>query len=100
MNVDEAFTFVKNTKPGLVYVAGKTSTGKSTFADRLYTRLGYQVINLDAIVDEAVIQPFRLKDRGEAFGEVYKERSQTIWIEAFTGAARTAIKQCKHRDQA
>ena len=91
MTPDEAFAFVKQRQPRLIHVSGKTSTGKSTFAARLRDELGYQIIELDTVVNDAVIVPLKLQNRGAVFDEVYKQRNQLGWIRAFTKAAQRLI---------
>ena len=100
MTPSEAFAFVATSRPSIVCVAGKTSTGKSTFARRLHEECAYHVIDLDSIVDEAVIQPFQLTNRGEVFIAVYKERTQRAWLEAFVTAAQAALVVCQELGQA
>lgn len=54
MTVDEIYQTIATEKPVVIYVSGKTSTGKSTFGRRLRDELGYQVIELEAILLDIV----------------------------------------------
>jgi adenylate kinase family enzyme len=91
MNIDEAFKYVEREKPQIIHLSGKTSTGKSTFARELHDRLGYRIVELDQIVRDSVIAPLGLENRGDAFIEVYKERSKSEWIQRFIIATRNEI---------
>lgn len=50
MTVDEIYKDIAKQKPLVIYVSGKTSTGKSTFGRRLRNQLSYQVIELEAVL--------------------------------------------------
>ena len=54
MAVDEIYKDIIQKRPSVVYVSGKTSTGKSTFARKLQDDLGYYVIELEAVLLEIV----------------------------------------------
>lgn len=54
MTVEEIYKDIATQKPPIIYVSGKTSTGKSTFGRRLRDHLGYQVIELEAVLLEIV----------------------------------------------
>jgi hypothetical protein len=92
MTTAEAFLYVKERQPQFIHVTGKTSTGKSTFSRRLKDELGYEVIDLDAEVDNAVIQPLQLKQRGQVFFEVYKHRNKLDWIERIVVAVQQKMR--------
>lgn len=94
MTVNELYASVADRKPRLVYLTGKTSTGKSTFASRLSSEFGYAVINLDEIVVQSVIVPRDLaSQRSEVFFEVYKHRNKLDWIADFINAAHDVINR-------
>lgn len=93
MTAEEIYNFVKTNKPSLVYLSGKTSTGKSTFANKLVQDFGYKVVELDQIVKSAVIQRFNLTNEGTTFVEVYRGRDKMLWIEEFVKAARNLIEK-------
>jgi adenylate kinase family enzyme len=52
--MDEIHQDIAGQKPPVIYLSGKTSTGKSTFGRKLRDELGYQVIELEAILLEIV----------------------------------------------
>lgn len=54
MTVTKIYQDIANQKPPVIYVSGKTSTGKSTFGRRLHDELNYQVIELEAVLLEIV----------------------------------------------
>lgn len=54
MTVDEMYAAIAEQRPPVIYVSGKTSTGKSTFGRRLRDELGYRVIELEAVLLEIV----------------------------------------------
>lgn len=91
MTFDEALKFVKDTKPNILYIGGKTSTGKTTFASQLQRSIEYHVVELDKVVHESVVQPFQISDEGKAFNEVYKRRDKPEWINAFIKAADNQV---------
>jgi adenylate kinase family enzyme len=93
MIADEAFKYIEIEHPRLVHVTGKTSTGKTTFANRLKNELGYDVIELDRLATEAVIKPLRLTGRGHIMFELYKQRNELKWIGLLVAAARQKIQR-------
>jgi len=54
MTTDQIYQQIVEKKPKVIYISGKTSTGKSTFSRRLRDELGYQVIELEAVLLEVV----------------------------------------------
>jgi adenylate kinase family enzyme len=50
MTRDDAYESISNNKPTVIYISGKTSTGKSTFGRKLREELGYHVIELEAVL--------------------------------------------------
>lgn len=50
MTVAEIYQTISTQKPPIIYLSGKTSTGKSTFARRLRDELGYKIIELEAVL--------------------------------------------------
>jgi gluconate kinase len=91
LTIEEAYATIAQQQPRLLYVAGKTSTGKSTFAQRLRDALGYAIIELDDVVKQDIIPAFDLTDEGTAFVELYKERHNPELTAAFEAAAKARI---------
>lgn len=91
MNIDQVYTIVKEDKPQILYISGKTSTGKSTLAKKLSQDFGYQIIELDEIVYSAVVKPINLLRPEEAFLEVYRHRNKLDWIKLFLNATNDLI---------
>jgi len=54
MTTDELYDTISEQRPSVVYISGKTSTGKSTFGRLLRDKLGYQVIELEAVLLDIV----------------------------------------------
>lgn len=54
MTVAEIYQDIVEQRPPVIYVSGKTSTGKTTFGRTLRDQLGYQVIELEAVLLEIV----------------------------------------------
>lgn len=54
MIVDELYKVIASEKPQVIYLSGKTSTGKSTFARMLQKHLQYAIVELEAVLLEVV----------------------------------------------
>lgn len=83
MTIEEAFTWVSRNRPGVLHISGKTSTGKSTFAEQLESRLGYAVVECDEMVYKGVIEPLELDVAQDVVAEVYKRRVHLDWVARF-----------------
>ena len=77
--------------PRLIFIIGKTCTGKSTFAKSLDEQ-NYKHLELDYIVLESVIKKFKLSDRDKAFS-VYKGIANSDWQNSFETAVRSLIEE-------
>jgi 2-phosphoglycerate kinase len=93
MTVDEAFSNVLEHRFRVIYLGGKTSTGKSTFANRLKDSLDYRIVELDQVLFQSLVQVHNQDDEGHIFIEVYKLRQRLDWIEEFVSAVRLRIEQ-------
>ena len=94
MHIADAFAYVNSEQPDFIHISGKTSTGKSTFAAKFSEELGYEVIELDKIVEESVIKPLGLMpEAGAVFREIYKVREKPEWIKMFVDASQKIIKE-------
>ncbi len=80
---------IKNDSPKIIYISGKTCTGKSTFA-RSLKEFGYEHLELDFLVHESVKDKFNIKDNGEAF-KVYKGIAPIDWQNSFEFATHKYI---------
>lgn len=96
MNLEQALASVAGKQPQIIHLSGKTSTGKSTFAKKLSEQFGYKLIELDLVVRDSVINALNLQDEGQAFVNIYKNRTQHDLIELFMSATKTIIQ--KHLD--
>jgi len=100
MNSEDAFRFVAKTKPSLLYITGKTCTGKTTFARRLAELHDYQVIVLDDIVRQAVVRPLGLQaQEPEVYVSVYRTTERPEWIDRFVNEVRKQIAACFEHQQ-
>lgn len=86
---DELSELVKNSLPRLIFITGKTCTGKSTFA-RSIVELGYEHLELDFVVRESVVNKFEESKGGKAFS-VYKGEAPKDWQDSFEAAAKKLI---------
>lgn len=93
MNIQDALELIKSESPQIIYLSGKTSTGKSTFANKLRDEFGYVALGLDDIVYQHVIKALQLKDSQHVFIEVYRQRSKPVWLRRFITAAREEINR-------
>jgi hypothetical protein len=90
MKAHEALRRIAEERPRVVYLSGKTCTGKTTLAQKLGQE-GYSIIELDPIVKESVAIPFGLPD-GDAFIAAYRDQGPAGSADAFAHAARAAIE--------
>jgi len=97
MNLGEVYEQIKSAKPRIVYISGKTSTGKTTFAHQLAENLGYVSVSFDRIVQKNVVEKFDVVDIPKAYVVAYRLGEPSEWREAFiTGAQQelqTAVLQ-------
>lgn len=92
MNIKEAAELVAATKPSLLYISGKTCTGKTTFAREIAERFGYVIITLDEIVLDAVIRPLGLEAKeGDVFVDVYRTAETPDLVNRFVAETRKRI---------
>lgn len=93
MTTGEAYESAAAHKPSVIYLTGKTCTGKTTFAGRLRASVGYEVVRLDDIVHDAIIVPLNLqKIEGDVFVSVYKTADNPEWRELFVAKVREHIQ--------
>ena len=88
---DKLFTYIKDTKPTIVYVSGKTSTGKTTFSNKLSAELGYFQIEFDQIVNDSVVKKYDIKNGTDAFIVSYRDGEPNEWRESFINAAKYTL---------
>lgn len=91
MNRDEAFKFIEGIKAPVIFLTGKTSTGKTTFSKELVGRLGYTTIELDNIVNEFIVKDNPTEKTSDIFIDVYRNASNQIWKDQFINATKNAI---------
>lgn len=90
MNNTETVEFIKSNHPRLVYLSGKTCTGKTTFAD-LLCKFDYEKIELDAIVVESVVKKFGVQS-GDGFRTAYRGLGPVEQTDSFINAAKAEIQ--------
>lgn len=81
-------TDLHKAQPRLIFLTGKTSTGKTTLSNQLKGQ-GYQVVNLDPVVIDSVVKKFKVEEQ-IAF-RVYGGKVAEEWISSFVEAARVVI---------
>lgn len=86
LSSDGLSELVKNKLPRLIFITGKTCTGKSTFAKSI-VELGYEHLELDFVVRESVVNKFEESKGGKAFF-VYKGDAPGEWQDSFEAAAK------------
>lgn len=82
---------ITHQQPHLIYLSGKTCTGKTTFANYLVAH-GYAHIELDQIVEASIVQRFHLDPPGQAFVTAYADEGPAEYAESFIAAARNEIR--------
>lgn len=88
---DEVIHVIGIQHPQLIYLTGKSGTGKSTLASKLHDAHGYKVIELDKIVFDAVINPQKLTDAPTVFVDVYRKRDRHDLLDPFIAALQKII---------
>ncbi|MFM2423800.1 MAG: hypothetical protein RLZZ70_187 [Candidatus Parcubacteria bacterium] len=91
MNAIDVIDKIEEQKPRVVYLSGKTCTGKTTFAKKLQ-ELGYLIIELDPVVMKSVVIPFDVKP-GEGFLTAYRGMGSKEQTQAFIDAAKKEIQE-------
>lgn len=95
LSIEEIENKLKEEETKLVFVSGKTCTGKSTFARRISNQ-GYFHLEIDYVVLKSVVEKFNVLQRDEAF-LVYKGKAFHEWQKSFEEAAKKLI--LKHIDK-
>ncbi len=84
MTIDEIYSAIATQKPPIIYISGKTSTGKSTFGRKLHDELGYHTIELEAVLLE-IVQKHQF-DEQSTFRKVFYEpedfEAKTLFLKA------------------
>jgi hypothetical protein len=89
MTTDSIVERVRQYQPRLIYLSGKTCTGKTTFANYL-EQYGYKKVELDKIVTESVVIPFNVAP-GDGFRTAYRGLGPAEQTNAFVVAAKQEI---------
>ncbi|HKX24226.1 MAG TPA: AAA family ATPase [Candidatus Saccharimonadales bacterium] len=90
MTVDQIYHIIATKKPPVIYISGKTSTGKSTFGRRLSDNLGYHVVELEAVLLEIVDD--KGWDEQTTFRKVLHDTDETEERKAFLEITDELIK--------
>lgn len=94
---NELLTYIKKTKPTLIYLSGKTSTGKTAFSNTLNHKLGYTQIEFDQIVLNSIAKYYSISNRSQAFVVVYRGTGPQIQVKSFiTSARKTLLRALKN----
>lgn len=54
VTASQIYSIIARHKPAVIYISGKSSTGKSTFGRKLRDELGYYVIELEAVLLDVI----------------------------------------------
>ncbi|MDP3988620.1 MAG: hypothetical protein Q8P93_00060 [bacterium] len=77
-------------KPKLIYISGRTCSGKTTLSHEI-EELDYKKIELDKIVESAVMQAYSVTSSSEAFIAAYRGEGPEIYTTAFISEAQKII---------
>lgn len=97
MNIKDAYKYIVDNRPGVIYLSGKTSTGKSTFARELSDKLQYEVIELDEIVMSEVASKNSAIKETAIFTEVYKNRHRIDWIDQVANSVKAKMAELESK---
>lgn len=93
MTIDEIYQGIAQQISPVIYLSGKTSTGKSTFGRKLRDELGYQVIELEAILLE-IVKKNELDEQATFHKVLYDAgefEAKTLFFEATDRIIKDAI---------
>lgn len=97
VNIEKVFQRIESRSPDLIFLTGKTSTGKSTFSRRLCAELSYVVIELDEVVVKEVISKNDDINPGDVFVQVYRGVERKDLIHQFVSAVKSEIQKHKNK---
>ena len=80
---------LKRNSPRVMFLTGKTCTGKTTLADIIRREIGYGVVELDTIVCQ-----LETPTDSNKFAEVYRNRGQTGLVDEFVNNTRENLESC------
>jgi guanylate kinase len=89
MKIEEVAELIQIEKPQIIYLSGKTCTGKTTFANNLQKH-GYSILELDTIVIQSVIIPYGVKE-SDGFLTAYRDAGPEEQTQAFIETAKKDI---------
>jgi len=96
MTKDEILQKIKKEKPKLIYISGKTSTGKTTFSNKLQDFYKYSVIDLGSIVFKSIVKQYFV-DPTEAFITVYRDTKPKKHVSTFIRVVKNVtLSQLKY----
>lgn len=91
MNFRELVAEIVQDKATLIYISGKTSTGKTTLANQLQNELSYSLVSFDTLVHESVVKKFYVIDVPHAYVVAYRDGEPEEWRESFILSAKNEI---------
>lgn len=92
MNKQKFIEKIQNSPPKVLYLSGRTSTGKSTLAKEIKNILGCVVIELDEIIKHKIIIPNGIINETEIFSGVYRDQGDPKHTETFISETRSALR--------
>ena len=87
-DIDEVYKELDSKHPKLVFINGKTSTGKTTLSNKLSEKYNCAIIELDEVI-YALDSPKGINK----FIEAYQKRDQVEYIKSFVDAVRLRIQE-------
>jgi len=87
-NFDLAYEEIEKNHPRLVYLSGKTSTGKTTLANSLKDKFDVAIIELDQI-----IHGIEFPGEINKFIAIYRQRDEVALIELFISRVKREINE-------
>lgn len=97
MTTSNFYEEISRTLPAIMYISGKTSTGKSTFARRLHDTFGYDVIGLEDVL-VGITRKNHL-DEGEMFHDVFYADGPNEQKDLYLSVTDKLIKSHLRRSQ-
>jgi len=92
MTEKQILRYIKQEKPTIIYIGGKTSTGKTHLALKIAKQYLFKNINLDNIIIESIIPKFSIK-ADKAFASIYRDREPKIYASYFIKITKKLIKK-------
>jgi shikimate kinase len=91
MNTEDLIAELSQSRKKLIYISGKTSTGKTTLANKVQDGLNYSIVSLDKLVRESIVEKFKVEDVPQAYVVAYRDSEPAEWRESFISHSKSVI---------